>query len=48
MHAARGDGLFAAIKAHLGVLVVASASADGVKDLAHKADGLQLTWGIGA
>jgi hypothetical protein len=49
VHAARGgDGLFAAIKAHLGVLVVASASADGVKDLAHKADGLQLTWGIGA
>ncbi len=45
LHRAKSsDGLFVALAVHLGVLVVASATDEGVSALAAKADELPLTW----
>jgi hypothetical protein len=46
-HNRSGGGFFAAVKTHLGALVVASAPPEGIQGLADRAAGLKLTWRIG-
>lgn len=46
--AKHADGVFLALAVHLGVLVVASAPAEGLDELAAKAADLPLTWRLGA
>ena len=45
--AKHADGIFLALAVHSGVLVVASAPAAGVDDLASRANSLPLTWRLG-